>query len=279
MIRVAFRLDDPSETSHQGVETGIMDILRKYRASATFATIPFRMVNGERKALSNQRAHLLIEAAREGLIEIALHGHVHVRQQPEPARPTEFSGRPQAEQQTLIEEGCKHLEQIFNRRVSGFVPPWNSYDIATLHSLDALGFRYVSAGWEQPANYRGHLKLLPRTTQLSDIPAALQEARRFEKARPVIVIVLHHFDFSESGSDHAVIDMQGFDTALAQIQSEPDVCICTLGDLSDTFSASNRQTFRHQQLMQNHLVRRMLPKRCFLDSTLWHGVIAAALHG
>ncbi|MGA9164324.1 MAG: DUF2334 domain-containing protein [Thiobacillus sp.] len=279
MIRVALRLDDPSETSHQGVETGVMDILRKHRAAATFAVIPFRMVDGERKALSLQRALPLVEAAREGVIEIALHGYTHVRRLPEPALPTEFSGCPQGEQHALIEAGRNRLEQIFEQRVRGFVPPWNSYDLATLHSLDALDFRYVSADWAQPANYRGDLKLLPRTAHLGDIPAALNEARRFVKARPVIVVVLHHYDFSESGSDHAVIDMPGFDCALERIQAEPDVRICTLGDLSDSFSAPSSQMLRHHQLTRSRLARRLLPRQSFLDSSLWRGAIAGALHG
>jgi hypothetical protein len=40
MIRLAFRFDDPSETSNQLVEAGIIDALRRHRACATFAVIP-----------------------------------------------------------------------------------------------------------------------------------------------------------------------------------------------------------------------------------------------
>ena len=279
MIRVALRLDDPSETSHQDVEAGILDSLRKHRASSTFAVIPFRMVDGERMALTRNRARPLVEAADEGIIEVALHGHVHVRQQPEPASPTEFSGRPLTEQHALIEEGRMLLNQVFERNISGFVPPWNSYDLSTLHSLEALKFQYVSAGWEHPTNYHGGLKLLPRTAHLGDIPAALQEARRFVQAQPVIVIVLHHFDFLESGSDRAIIDMRGFDAALKQIRNEPDVQICTLGNLAEGFSAPSRQLRQQHQLMKNTFGRRLLPKNSFLDKPLWRAAIAGALHG
>lgn len=51
MIRVALRLDDPSETSHQGVG-GILDMLNAHQACATFAAIPFRMIEDQRVALS-----------------------------------------------------------------------------------------------------------------------------------------------------------------------------------------------------------------------------------
>lgn len=73
MIRVALRLDGPSETSHQGVG-GILDMLNAHQACATFAAIPFRMIEDQRVALSQSRAHPLVQAERAGVIEAALHG-------------------------------------------------------------------------------------------------------------------------------------------------------------------------------------------------------------
>lgn len=277
MIRVALRLDDPSETSHQAVEAGILDVLRRHRASATFAVIPFRMVDGQRVALTADRAHPLIAAANDGVIEIALHGHVHVRQRPAPAPPTEFSGRPEAEQRALIEEGRAHLRHIFQRDIDGFVPPWNSYDLATLNSLEALQFHYLSAGWEQPARYRGGIRLLPRTAHLSDVPAAVQEARRFSRAEPTIVVVMHHFDFAESGSDRAIFDMHGFDAVLQHLTSEADLQICTLGALASLTNAPNGRLLGQRRLMTHALGRRLLPRNSFLNKPLWQGMIAGAL--
>jgi hypothetical protein len=51
MIRVALRLYDPSETSYQGMEAGIMDILRKLRTSAIIGGILFRIVYGKRNQI------------------------------------------------------------------------------------------------------------------------------------------------------------------------------------------------------------------------------------
>lgn len=277
MIRVALRLDDPSETSHQAVEAGILDVLRRHRASATFAVIPFRMIDGQRVALTEDRARPLVAAANEGVIEIALHGHVHVRQRPELAPPTEFSGRPEAEQRALIEEGRAHLRNVFQREIDGFVPPWNSYDLATLNSLEALEFYYLSAGWEQPPRYQGGIKHLPRTAHLSDIPAALEEARRFSRAQPTIVMVMHHFDFAESGSDRSIIDMHGFDTAMQHLANEPDVQIFTLGALASLTNAPNSRLLGQRRLMTHALGRRLLPNNSFLNKPLWQGMIAGAL--
>jgi len=278
MIRIALRLDDPSETSHQGVESGILESLRKYQACATFGVIPFRMIEGQRKELSEARALALIEAAHAGIIEVALHGHVHVRLQPEPASPSEFSGRSQAEQYVLITEGRAHLERIFNQSVIGFVPPWNSYDAATLRALEQSGFRYVSAGWNAPSGYCGPLNLLPLTAHLNDIPIALAEARRFIKANPVIVIVMHHYDFAESGSDHSIIDMPGFNAVLAKLTGQPDVTLCRLGDIAANFGAATRSIRQHHLWARYVHLRRLLPRHSILDSPIWRGMIAGALN-
>jgi peptidoglycan/xylan/chitin deacetylase (PgdA/CDA1 family) len=278
MIRVALRLDDPSETSHQGVEAGILDTLLKYHACATFAVIPFRMVEGQRRALSESRAQPLIESARAGIIEIALHGHVHVRLQQESASPSEFTGRPQSEQHALIAEGHAHLERVFGQSVTGFVPPWNSYDAATLRALEQSGFRYVSAGWDAPGGYRGPIKLLPLTAHLNDIPTALAEARRFSKANPIIVIVMHHYDFAESGSDRPIIDMPGFAAALAKLSGEPDVRLCRLGDIAASFGATDRPMRQHYLWARHARLHRLLPRHSILDAPLWRGMIAGALN-
>lgn len=278
MIRVALRLDDPSETSHQGVEAGILDALLKHQACATFAVIPFRMVDGQRLALSKARAKPLIEAAYAGIIEVALHGHRHVRLQPEPASPSEFAGRQESEQHALIAEGRAVLETVFSKSITGFVPPWNSFDIATLRVLEEFDFRYVSAGWDAPKGYCGPLKLLPLTAHLNDIPTALVEARRFIKGNPVIVIVLHHYDFAESGSEHSITDMHGFDATLANLSGEPDVTLCRLGEIAANFGATSRP-IRQRQLWGRYVrLRRLLPRHSILDSPLWRGMIAGALN-
>lgn len=278
MIRVALRLDDPSETSHQGVESGVLESLRKCQACATFAVIPFRMVEGQRRALSEERAQPLVEAARAGIIEIALHGYVHVRIKPEAASPSEFAGRPQSEQHALIAEGRAVLETVFDKSVTGFVPPWNTFDIATLRALEECDFRYVSAGWVAPKGYCGPLKLLPLTAHLNDIPTALAEARRFIKGNPVIVIVFHHYDFAESGSEHSITDMPGFAATLAKLSREPDITLCRLGDIAANFGATNRPMRQHHLWAQHACLRRLLPRRSILDSPLWRGMIAGALN-
>lgn len=274
MIRLAFRLDDPSETSHQGVEAGIMEILRRRNVPATFATIPFRIIDGERRPLSATRAHPLVEAQRAGLVEIAQHGHIHLRHKPEPAPPTEFRGCPRAEQQALIEEGKRHLESIFEERIRGFVPPWNSYDAATVSSLVELGFDYLSAGWEMPTKSHGPLQLLPRSAQLKDFDKAFTEALRFAAARPAIVFVMHHYDFAESGATKAALDLGRFDQMLTQALAHPGTQVTTLSQLAQAFTANDRHLALQHRLAGNPILGRLLPHSSLVDGPLWRSILA-----
>ncbi len=274
MIRLGFRLDDPSETSHQGVEAGIMELLRRHKAPATFATIPFRIVDGERRPLSTARARPMVEAQRAGLIEIAQHGHTHLRHKSEPAPPTEFSGRPRTEQHALIAEGKRHLESIFDRPISGFVPPWNNYDAETVRCLTELGFDYLSAGWEMPAADHRLLRLLPRTAQLKDFDTAFAEAKRFEGAKPIIVFVMHHYDFAESDAKGAILDLAHFDHVLERALAHPGTRISTLAELARELTVSNRQLALQHRLARSPILGRRLPHASLVNASLWRGILS-----
>lgn len=272
MIRFAFRLDDPSETSNQGVEAGIIQVLRRHRVSATFATIPFRIVDGERVELSEARARPLIDAMHEGLIEIAQHGHTHRRRHPEPAPPTEFSASPYDEQYALISEGKQHLEAIFGIRIAGFVPPWNSYDSTTVECLSRLGFNYLSAGWHMPDARSCALRLLPRTVRFAAFAAAFTEAVRFEAANPVLIVVLHHYEFAESGIPGSVTDLDQFERALQQALSHKHLRVANLSQLAKEVKFSNRQIDLQQRLAGNRLLGRFLPRALLLEAPIWRSI-------
>lgn len=274
MIKIAFRLDDPSETSHQGVESSIVEVLRRRAAVATFATIPYRKVDGERRPLTPQRAETLTRAAADGVIEIALHGYLHVRLAPAPSPPTEFAGLPLEDQLKLISAGKSHLESIFSQPISGFVPPWNSFDTNTLKALEALGFQYLAAGRDYPRAYGGPVRLIPRTAHLTDLQCVISEAHRFAPANPVFVVVLHHYDFAESGEKEAVTNIHGFDNFLARILDLPDVRICSLKEIADDLSISNESFLKQQSFSRHPLTSRFLPQRSMIDAPIWRGFLS-----
>ena len=47
MIQIAFRFDDPSETSNHELEKEIIGLCCKYNVPVNFAVIPFRKINDQ----------------------------------------------------------------------------------------------------------------------------------------------------------------------------------------------------------------------------------------
>lgn len=215
-----------------------------------------------------------MRAASDEVIEIALHGYLHVRLAAPPAPPTEFAGLTFAEQFNLIGAGKSHLESIFSKRIAGFVPPWNSFDTNTLKALEELGFQYISAGRDCPGRYQGPVRLIPRTAHLTDLQRVIKEAQRFGPANPVFVVVLHHYDFAESGEKEAITNIQGFDDFLARIMDLKEVRICSLKEISDDLSISNDNLIKQHNFSRHPLTSRFLPQRSMIDAPIWRGLLS-----
>ena len=189
------------------MERAIIDALASRCCSGTLAVIPFKRVNGELVGLTKERARHLVDAVARGTAEIALHGFSHERRGSAPnGKPSEFAGLALTDQLDLIEHGALRLKEVFGDHISGFVPPWNSFDAGTLDALEKLRFRYLSGGWEVPLAYRGDVAILPRTCSLRTLGGAVRQTRRTRRLSPLIVAVMHHCDFSESGSEEATVE-------------------------------------------------------------------------
>jgi hypothetical protein len=60
---------------------------------------------------------------------------------------------------------------------------------------------------------------------------AVRQARKLDDAVPVIVALFHKYDFEESGSREATIDLSQVDATLAWVADQPDVEIVTFREL------------------------------------------------
>jgi peptidoglycan/xylan/chitin deacetylase (PgdA/CDA1 family) len=277
MIRVALRFDDPSATSHHGVEAGVIAALQEIGVPATFAVIPFRDTPAGRLALDASNGAHLLAACRSALIEVALHGHSHRRLSPE-GQPSEFSGLTVAHQSALLTEAANHLRGLFGEgSLGGFVPPWNSYDATTLTALEGLGFDYLSAGWKHPPGYAGPLAIVPRTCQFTELESAIAEARRYARFAPCVVAVLHHYDFYESTEAGSTLDLPAFTGRLAWLKRQADVQIMSLRDMVAISSAGAFVRGFRARVRKEHLnwrLQRRLPDYCLVDAPLWRQLLA-----
>ena len=179
------------------MERSILEIFARCHIPLCVATIPFaRAADGKAILLSRENAGHLVDASREGTIEIAQHGHLHLRSRTtDRGAPSEFFGVPFEEQSRLIEEGNTHLTALFERRIKGFVPPWNTYDHATLRALAVAGFEFLSAGPEFIKS--GSLPVVPATCSLHNARRAVEGAWYFQALAPLLVVVFHPDDFDE----------------------------------------------------------------------------------
>lgn len=277
MIRVALRLDDPSETSDHALEKTITGELAQLGMRATFAVIPFKVVAGNLVPFSPERASHLVEAEREGIVEIAMHGFSHTDRRRRPdGPPSEFRGVSEMEQVNMLQRGLAHMHTLFAEKQYGFVPPWNSFDKGTLQALAHLGFGYVSAGWEVECDRDTRMAILPRTCHLPDARQAVEEARRYRHLSPMVIVVMHHDDFAESGAETPISSLEEFQQLLAWFGAQTDVVVQPLRQLAAGLTAREcMRAIRTHEIRQglHWRMQSHLPARCFVPVPLWRAIL------
>jgi len=274
LLRVVFRFDDPSPVSKHVVEERVFEALRLRGIPLTCAVIPARLRGGLEIRFTPETACHLTRGLASGLLEVALHGRLHRDAgMGRNGRPSEFEGVPIDSQREWISTGRDLLEAVFQDRVHGFVPPWNGYDSATLQVLQELGFSYLSADLSVPKKMFGPLRILPLTCNLRRLDMAIIQARRFERFAPVIVVVMHHYDFDRDADDPPCkpYTYEEFNTLLDGLVGLPRIRFCTLKELSDSMSSAANRVWVRQEQLQNLLpyrFKRLLPEACFLTRVL-----------
>lgn len=268
MIDVAIRFDDPSAVSDHALERGILHAMAMQDVCATFAIIPY----AEQHDLSADRVPHLIEAAQSGRMEVALHGFNHEPCRPEASLPSEFAGLDPTEQTKKILAGRTVLEQVFACAIRGFVPPFNTFDHVTAAVLSEQGFLYLSAGSEHGSAASGHLTLLPRTCQLTELRRALSEARGRPYGDLAIVAVLHHYDFQESGRADAPLTLERLSDLFRWLRQQPDVRLHTLSRLAAVHDANTwRKAVRRNRWVQRQhwRIRSVFPRYSLMPHALF----------
>jgi peptidoglycan/xylan/chitin deacetylase (PgdA/CDA1 family) len=264
MIRLVFRLDDPSATSNQEIEARILESLARHGLRATFAVIPFRGTAEAPLPLTRERARAMREGVAQGVLDVAQHGYAH-RDANHGGYPSEFAGVPAARQRELIAAGKALLETVFDDSISGFVPPWNSFDAATLDVLEEMGFSHLSSNVGYAPMRPTRLRMLPLTCHLPQIKVAIEEARRFARLAPLVTVVMHHYDFPGGGDKAVFRSHDEFDALLSWVAGQADVRVKTLRELAGELTpAASQRGYRHRRLRDRlpWRLRHWLPELC-----------------
>lgn len=275
-IRIVFRFDDPSAVSDTEIEVRLIETFRQYRYCCTWAVIPFRAsgdIHDQRPMpvlpLPAEKAEIFAEAARAGVLEIALHGYSHQSRGLQRGRHSEFVGLGYDEQRSRIERGKEYLQGVMGLPVTIFVPPWNTYDAHTLAALEASGFGFVSADARGRPGPGMSLALLPATCSLVEVREAVASARTAPDASPIITVLFHVYDFREVDASQGVTTFEEFVETLQWLSRQPDVRIVPMADVMDLNWRRYRdnQRIRMWPLRLPPLVRgRGLPPQVFWSS-------------
>lgn len=252
-INVVFRLDDPSALSSTEIELRVIDAFREHNASITFGVIPF--IGADVIPLGPKKGQLLKEAVDEGVLDISLHGYSHQTIDTENNR--EFLGLDYNSQLEKLTKGKKHLEEMIGVSPTAFVPPWNKYDQNTLKALEVLGFSTLSAAITQESPYSSKLNFLPFTADIPELRDAVEEARASSERQPLIVALLHAYDFRETGDKRGIISFEEFYDLLGWIKSQKDIRILSVSQASKEITDLSAKRF--QVAKQNHSLEIFLP--------------------
>jgi peptidoglycan/xylan/chitin deacetylase (PgdA/CDA1 family) len=238
-IYVFFRYDDYSAISDMRVDRGLTDVLRRHGVSCTFGVIP-SLTTGEahepgdraEHALTGERLTYLQHSAREGLIDVALHGWNHrTHAGALPPRPSEFAGRPRTEQEERLRRACGFFREAFGTDARGFIPPWNSYDENTLRVLEANGFTWISGNRQGPITRPTSLRFAPITVEMAGLRNAVELARREASEDVIIGVMMHPYDFFESGDPRATYDLAEFSATVEWLKRAPGTAVGSISHI------------------------------------------------
>jgi peptidoglycan/xylan/chitin deacetylase (PgdA/CDA1 family) len=233
-IIVVFRYDDYSSGSQTDLEVRLINAFKKYHINCTFGVIPFVSAGDVHSfspqdviPLSPKKACILKNAVITGTLEVALHGYSHQNVR-EKGGYTEFLGLDYNSQVLRLEKGRDFLESILNTRINIFIPPWNSYDLNTLHALKKLGFRYITTVVTTDAVGCSQLKFLPVTCGFLQLREAVDSARRISEIHPIITVLFHEYDFYDVDKARGKFTFKEFNDLLYWLTSEEDIHVMSI---------------------------------------------------
>ena len=284
-IHIIFRFDDYSAVSNTAIEKNLLDIFKGKKFPVTFAVIPYA-IDKEASSLESsqlleiptEKINILKEGLSSGVLEIALHGYTHKTTRL--PKKTEFQGLDCKEQERRIRSGKHFLEDRLDYTIGLFVPPWNSYDICTLETLDKEGFGLLSADRKGSGRSTIKLRYLPYSAELHQLRNSIEAARNSPDQQPIIAVMFHHYDFRESearGPGRAYMTMDSMRELLDWISTQSDIKVIsfseaekTIQDLSSTRLANNGESLALRALFQKNPTDPLYREQSVFDSTLLH---------
>lgn len=237
LITFVFRYDDYSATSGDAVDEAVIGAFARHGMACTFGVIPFVTTGSYRDPspcdtvpLTDEKVRLIAPAIASGTVDVALHGCIHRTVHAQPPH-SEFAGESLAVQTEKLARGKAYLEERLGVPVHVFVPPWNSYDRETLSALQHTGIGCIAANRYGAVDRSLGTRFLPITIELPDVRKAVAEARRSSEPAPIVGVLMHPYDFKESGDARAQFTGEDLERQLAWLAAQDDVRVRSIGAL------------------------------------------------
>lgn len=261
-INLIFRLDDYSTISDSEFEARLLRLMERYNIPCTFGIVPFVYEDEWDSSpqvehpLTQEKVQMLKPYIEKGLVEIALHGFHHNTQaiRLNGYVPGEFFGIPEKDQEDLIVRGKAFLDNAFSCNVTTFIPPWNTYDEATLSVLEKFEFSCISTGNRfGPAIPSASFSYLPALCKIYDVLPVANDAIRTGLDDAVIVVCIHQYDFVEVSPKraYAQVTFDQLEELFTWIQTLDEFSLHTVGE----FVAHNSTLTAERYLLTSQLVR------------------------
>lgn len=145
---VVFRNDDVQSSYHPSALQNVTELFLEEGVPLTHSVL------GNTRPNASVCGYLrVLNAQHDRQFEVALHGFSHENQLTEsnnetPFQLSEFAGLDVGAQRQLIQRGTENVTQCTGERPTTFVPPFDTYDGATVHTLNESGYEVVSgATW------------------------------------------------------------------------------------------------------------------------------------
>jgi hypothetical protein len=223
MPSILLRYDDYSALGATELERRLFETVAACDAKMVVSIIPFiaDVVWNPRgpirlRPLPPEKADILRRFNPQHLA-VALHGYCH-QAISRTSGMTEFGDRiPREQQLARLLDGKAYLEDLLNVELKTFVPPWNEYGASTIAALEESGFCNLS-GDAAFGPLTAGLTYIPATCSLAELPRALRLAAK--DSASLVCVLIHEYDFKESGSSKAVFDMTQFEGILRTAKAE-----------------------------------------------------------
>ena len=231
-VPIIFRYDDiwaSDDPRRLVIEKSIVSVHNQYNVPLIIGVTPIKRVSGYYPSIDNQgpianlshdpiRLNMLKSVCTNRLFEIALHGCSHTDWNADNNIKSEFRWMSASKQSSMLMEGKAELENCLGIEIKAFIPPYNAYDMTTLHLLHNMGFSLISASISCIESDDPILSVIgwARSNELMDYLCVARVSRAF----PPIVVVTHPEDFRESGSLKAVTSLDEYEKLIVNVVTD-----------------------------------------------------------